>query len=168
MRWANGGGWTSEIVAWPSPTNWEWRLSVADVEQAGPFSTFPDIDRTIALLEGNGFALTVGEHPTMSITERYSPFEFRGDDETMCALIDGPVQDLNLMVRRSTLTKRLEFAEVTTPSQLVGVDAVLVLSGHVRIDGHRLERFDALSLASVDSLEVTSVGDVPAVLALVR
>ena len=62
MRWANGGGWTTEIIAQPSSAHWDWRLSVADVEVAGPFSSFPGIDRSIALLRGSGFALTVGDH----------------------------------------------------------------------------------------------------------
>jgi uncharacterized protein len=172
MRWLNGGGWTSEIVAWPDPTNWQWRLSIADVERAGPFSTFPDVDRTIALLVGEGFSLTVGESQPVTIAKRYDPFEFRGDDITVCALVDGPVQDLNLMVRRSTPPKRVEFVEVVKSVELVGVDIVVVVSGHVRIeDGANTEpgelaRLDAALHEDTKPFVMTPVGG-PAVIAIV-
>ena len=32
-RWANGGGWTRTLLAWPDPARWALRISVADVEQ---------------------------------------------------------------------------------------------------------------------------------------
>ena len=109
MRWANGGGWTTEIVAEPSSDRWAWRLSVADVEVDGPFSLFPGIDRTIALLHGAGFALTIGGRDEHVIDTPFQPFDFPGEAATSCRLIGGPVQDLNLMSDPRSARRRLEF-----------------------------------------------------------
>ena len=153
MQWLNGGGWTREIFAWPHPENWEWRLSVADIEQGGPFSVLAGVDRTIALLQGNGFALTVENLPTVTITSPYKPFDFRGDLATNCSLLNGPVQDLNLMVRRSGAPRRLRFAEIIDTIELVDIELAIVLSGRLRVDGHYLSRLDAIRPVA-DSLTV--------------
>jgi hypothetical protein len=39
--WRNGGGLTRELWTWPSAEGWWVRVSVADIEKDGPFSTFP-------------------------------------------------------------------------------------------------------------------------------
>jgi len=50
MPWRNGGGRTAEIAFEPadSPAGFRWRLSLAEVESDGPFSTFPGCCRTIS------------------------------------------------------------------------------------------------------------------------
>jgi uncharacterized protein len=144
MPWLNGGGWTSEIIAWPKPEDWEWRLSVADIEQGGPFSAFAGVDRTIALLQGNGFALTVANQPTVAIMRPHEPFDFRGDEPTNCSLVDGPVQDLNLMVRRSSTPRQLHFVEVIDTIELVDIELAIVVWGRLRVADHYLSRLDAI------------------------
>jgi uncharacterized protein len=143
MRWLNNGGWTTEIIAWPNPDHWEWRLSVADIERGGPFSVFPDVDRTIALIRGQGFALAAG-HSTTTITQPYEPFEFDGGGPTDCTLVDGSVQDLNLMVRRSSTPRHLRFVEVVETLELIDIELAVVVSGEVLVDGHNLSRLDAI------------------------
>jgi environmental stress-induced protein Ves len=54
VPWKNGLGVTREIAVEPvgaSMDDFLWRVSIADVDTASPFSTFPGIDRTIVLLE---------------------------------------------------------------------------------------------------------------------
>ena len=155
MRWVNGGGWTSEIVVVPlveqPPGNPEsgqfaWRLSVADVETPGPFSTFKDADRTIALLRGNGFSLTHGQLSGVPMDVPFVPYEFDGALNTHCELIDGPVQDLNLMVHRSSAQMSLSFAWLTAgqPLRLDGIAALVVVDGFVPLGGYRLGYLDAV------------------------
>src|ERR1700744_1316253 len=63
MPWRNGGGVTYEVASSPPGADladFDWRISIADVETGGPFSAFPDVDRTITLLEGEWMALPVG------------------------------------------------------------------------------------------------------------
>ncbi|MFE4721071.1 HutD family protein [Streptomyces sp. NPDC056728] len=100
--WKNGGGVTRNIAASPPDAGTDdfvWRVSLADVEGDGPFSAFPEVDRTLTMVEGAGMELTLGgEHRT--VDERYVPQDFRGDVPTDCHLIDGPVVNFNVMWRR--------------------------------------------------------------------
>ncbi len=162
MRWVNGGGWTTEIIAEPSSDRWSWRLSVADVGVDGPFSSFPGVDRSIALLRGNGFALTVGGRDEHVIDTPFRPFQFAGDEATTCRLIDGPVQDLNLMTIRQSGPRRLDFVHVApgAATELDDADVVVVVSGEVRIGGHRLGYLDTIRGAAPARFgALTSVGD---------
>ncbi|MFD0462192.1 HutD family protein [Microvirga aerilata] len=62
VAWKNGGGTTAEVAAFPEGSGFDtfgWRISMADVESDGPFSVFPDIDRTLIVVEGNGIELDV-------------------------------------------------------------------------------------------------------------
>ena len=37
MRWKNGAGWTSQILRAPDVDDWDWRLSIAEIEVGAPF-----------------------------------------------------------------------------------------------------------------------------------
>ncbi|WP_266183708.1 HutD/Ves family protein [Dyella humicola] len=102
--WKNGMGVTREIARFPVDADNEhflWRVSVAEVNSAAPFSAFPGIDRHIALLDGAGFTMTLDgtlEHP---LHTPYEPFAFAGEAHVDAALVGGPTRDFNLMVRRA-------------------------------------------------------------------
>ncbi len=95
--WRNGGGVTRELLTWPGPDDWLLRLSVADIEQDGPFSMFTGIDRWFAVLTGNGVRLGT---PGRTVVTGEAPLLFDGATAPACELINGPTRDLNLMVRR--------------------------------------------------------------------
>ena len=62
MPWKNGGGLTREVASSPpgsALTDFDWRISFAEVAAGGPFSTFPGVDRVIILIDGPAMALTV-------------------------------------------------------------------------------------------------------------
>jgi len=102
MRWKNGAGRTTEIAVHPAGAAldaFDWRVSVADVAGDGPFSPFAGVDRTIVLLAGAGIRLARAAEVVVLRTP-YEPYPFSGDDAIDCALVDGPVRDFNLMVRR--------------------------------------------------------------------
>ena len=100
-RWANGGGWTRTLLAWPDPAHWAVRISVADVEQAGPFSVFPGVDRWFAVLEGDGVRLTTAGQASVVVRAGDEQLHaFPGDAATDCELLGGATRDLNVMVRR--------------------------------------------------------------------
>ena len=62
--WRNGGGVTRELVAWPPQGEWQWRMSVAEVESSGPFSRFEGVQRWFAVLSGEGVALDIAVNTT--------------------------------------------------------------------------------------------------------
>ena len=102
MPWKNGGGFTTEIVVAPPDAAFDafaWRVSLADVDESGPFSAFVDVDRILVLTSGNGMRLTGGD-AALDVTQLYEPVRFAGERPLQCALVSGPVRDFNLMVRR--------------------------------------------------------------------
>lgn len=101
QAWRNGGGWTRELLVWPSGTEWCVRISRADIEVDGPFSSYPGVERWFTVLEGAGVALRfAGEERTLKIGD--APIMFDGASGPVCRLLEGPTQDLNLMVQRGS------------------------------------------------------------------
>lgn len=98
MPWKNGGGVTTELFRIPSGDSFLFRLSMASVKSDGPFSHFPNIDRILMLLEGNGFHL---EGLNASLNDNQTPLYFQGETSVNCTLIDGPCRDFNVMTDRS-------------------------------------------------------------------
>lgn len=98
QRWRNGGGRTCELLAWPAAADWRVRVSVADIEADGPFSSFPGVHRFFAVLEGAGVELTV-DGRAQRVLRDGAAVQFAGHAMTSCRLLDGPTRDLNLMVR---------------------------------------------------------------------
>ncbi|MCP3817288.1 HutD family protein [Streptomyces sp. A3M-1-3] len=102
VPWKNGGGVTRGIAAWPEGAGMDgfaWRVSLAEVGADGPYSAFPDIERTLTMVEGAGMDLTVGGQ-RRRVDERYVPQDFAGDEPTGCRLLGGPVANFNVMYRR--------------------------------------------------------------------
>jgi uncharacterized protein len=101
--WRNGGGRTRELLAWPSAAAWQVRVSVASIEADGPFSPYPGIDRWFAVLSGVGVVLALPQG-AITLGPGSAAIAFAGEAVPACRLIDGPTQDLNLMLRRGALT----------------------------------------------------------------
>jgi len=99
LPWRNGGGQTRELLAWPPGADWQVRISRADIAADGPFSAFPDVQRWFVVLEGAGVALGFADGQRL-LHQGDTPFEFDGAAAPQCTLLDGPTQDLNLMVRK--------------------------------------------------------------------
>lgn len=103
MPWKNGGGTTRELYRIPHPDDPErflLRLSIAHVTSNGPFSLFPGIDRTLLLLSGNGGKLFFADEVEVVLDQPLTPLYFAGEDHVECELLDGPVEDFNVMVDR--------------------------------------------------------------------
>lgn len=108
--WKNGGGQTSDVALAPegaSLENFDWRVSIARVETDGPFSLFPGVDRTMAILAGEGLRLAVAGREPFVLAPGSAPLRFAADVATDCRLLGGPVTDLNVMVRRDRARARL-------------------------------------------------------------
>ena len=116
MRWKNGGGWTTELAAHPAGAeSFDWRISIADIESDGAFSTFPNCDRYIALLEGNGMQLEFEGAPAERLDQRLRFLKFSGDWQTRGRLISGPVRDFNVIVRRDVVSADVLFRPLVGP-----------------------------------------------------
>ena len=103
MPWKNGKGLTEEIMAFPTGStveDFDWRLSIAHVVEDGPFSLFPGVDRSIALLDGAGLRLDLPNGDSKVLAPDGQPFAFAGEWAISSNNIDGPTIDLNIMTRR--------------------------------------------------------------------
>ena len=98
QAWRNGGGQTRELLAWPDAEHWQVRISRAEIASDGPFSEFAGVQRWFAVLEGAGVVLQFADSQKTLLCGD-EPLAFDGASAPLCALIDGPTQDLNLMVR---------------------------------------------------------------------
>lgn len=110
MRWKNGAGWTSEILRVPDSDDWQWRLSIAEIEADAPFSAFPGMERELVLLSGNGLRLRFDHDSAGGVHELLPPhhkLRFAGEHAAFGELIDGPTRDFNMMWKRDSCTAQL-------------------------------------------------------------
>ena len=147
--WKNGGGVTREVAAVPPGAGLDafiWRVSIADVAQAGPFSRFAGIDRTLVLLSGAGMLLDetqeAGGTQVHALTQALDVARFAGEAAIDARLVDGATRDFNLMVRRGAASGALE-----------------IWRGEGRAQQHKLSADVVLLFCAVGSMEVT-LGDV--------
>jgi uncharacterized protein len=152
MAWKNGGGSTAEIAVEPAgaglAAGFDWRLSIATVERDGPFSAFVGYDRIIMLIEGAGMTLEFGGRRVERIVERFRPFEFAGEASVECRLLDGPIRDFNLMLRRATRAAEVHVVELAEEPLALATDGgsmlVHCLEGAAALDGADLAEGDTL------------------------
>jgi hypothetical protein len=177
--WKNGGGVTREVAAFPEQAGMDafvWRVSVADVAQAGPFSRFEGIDRTLVLLAGAGMVLdeTVGAQVLKShaLAQSLDIARFEGEVHIDARLIDGATRDFNLMVRRDVAQGELDVwrSDATQRSQrMFSADVVLLYcaSGEATIatgvtqsqaQAHSLHTGDTLRIDAPDALSCALEG----------
>ena len=107
-RWKNGLGWTREVLRWPAESEqWDWRVSIAEVDKGGPFSSFPGVDRELVLLSGEGMRLDFADGESVELRPPHDRCRFAGERELAAELFDGPTQDFNLMWRRERVSATL-------------------------------------------------------------
>ncbi|HPN80269.1 HutD family protein [Dokdonella sp.] len=146
-RWKNDGGWTTEIASAQIPgsdTGFRWRVSIADIETDGPFSSFPAIERDLLLLAGNGIELDINEAAPLRLDQRFQRVHFAGEDQVHCRLLAGPTRDFNVMAHRDSVTAEV-LARPLNGTMLVFVEPastwlIYVFAGQARARGdHRVE-----------------------------
>ncbi|MFL9962030.1 HutD family protein [Paraburkholderia sediminicola] len=171
--WKNGGGVTREVAAFPPNAglnDFVWRVSIADVAQAGPFSRFAGIDRTLVLLSGAGMVLdemdvlkAVKSH---SLTQVLDTARFDGEAHIDARLTDGATRDFNLMVRRDAAQGEVDvwhgqWQQSTQRTLSADVALLFCASGSVTVAPGDLE---PLSLDAGDTLRIDMSNALPCTL----
>ena len=137
--WANGGGTTRELLR---AEDGSWRVSLADIEQDGPFSSFPGRRRLLTVVDGVVLALVVDgvEH----VVEPRRPFIFDGAAEVSASLHEGPVRALNVIVDPAVVSPHVTVLELGRGSMLpIAADqAALVLQGRAQVAGVEVSPYD--------------------------
>jgi len=97
--WKNGRGTTWEVLRIPDAEEYDLRISVAEVTENGPFSTFPGYKRWTLALEGT---VLLWIRQTMTLVPRTHFLELDGAWE-LSAEISGPAKLLNVIARAGTV-----------------------------------------------------------------
>ena len=160
-RWKNDGGWTTELArsAASDSDDFRWRVSIADIETDGPFSSFPGVTRDLLLLAGSGIELDIDDNSPLRLDARFDHVHFEGESRVDCRLLAGATRDFNVMARRDAVR-----AEVVA-RPLVGAMVIFPETGvewlvHV-LGGHASARSagQALVLGTGASLHIDFRGD---------
>lgn len=106
-RWRNQAGWTRQILRFPDTEDWDWRLSIAEIEQDAPFSSYPGIERELVLLRGNGLRLCFDGGQCETLLPPHGRIRFDGERALRGELLDGPTHDFNLMWRPERVQAQL-------------------------------------------------------------
>ena len=150
--WKNGGGVTTEIIASPQGAGFEtfdWRISMARVAMPGPFSMFPGVDRTLALLDGAGIVLHMPGRGEVALAKGAHPVSFPGDIPVDATLGGGEILDLNVMTRRGRWRHQLSRVVVVGEFQLErrgDVTLALLRATSGTVAGHGVDDGDAVLL----------------------
>lgn len=110
MPWKNGQGFTLELARSHGEglENFDWRVSIADVKSAGPFSYFPNKQRIIGVLEGSGMVLQIDNNPPVSLLQKQF-HAFHGESDVYAELINEAIRDFNVIYNPEKYLARLQW-----------------------------------------------------------
>lgn len=153
--WSNGGGMTQDVWLWPeaaSQDEFDIRLSLASIEADGPFSAFPEIDRTITLVGGSPFGLDFdGNHKQQ--VEHLQPFSFDSAQTPSSRLGESSASAFNVMTRRGRWIHKVSIVQGGEPINIpVPGDAIAVF--HVVLGSWRISAGNAVVADTRDSVVV--------------
>ena len=176
MRWKNNLGWTREIHRSPDQDDYDWRVSIAEIDNDCAFSAFPGHDRILVLLEGNGMHLHFAHGEQVDLLPPHARVAFRGEDELTCTLVQGPTRDFNLIWKRDRVQAELLHRPLVGPMVFFAEPGVQwlrhVVGGRARLKDRPavspLEQGDSLLLWSDDRSRERAIVDGGAELLLAR
>lgn len=157
--WKNGGGTTREVAVFPPSAgldDFDWRVSMATVAASGPFSSFPEVDRVLTVLTGS-MVLSIAGEPAVELSGPSQPFEFPGDALVDALVVEGPVEDLNVMTRRGRFTAKVTRTAIQTEAEieLAGTTIVVVEAGEATVSfrgkSETIRAFDAALFDRADT-----------------
>jgi len=159
--WKNGAGLTVELAVFPAGAgldNFDWRISRARVGSAGPFSAFPGIDRSLALLSGPGLRLHSEGLAPFTLAADGCIWRFAGETPVNADLLDGhEVEDFNVMTRRGRYQQRVSHHALAAGEMLpLASDGdatrfVHCVTGRLRAGDDVLAAAESLLLTAADS-----------------
>lgn len=167
VAWKNGGGVTHEVAVHPAGSDFdtfEWRVSIAQVHAAGPFSSLPGVDRRLAVLEGT-LSILIGGQGRAQLSAEAEPLDFAGEESVHAHPVGDPVTDLNVMTRRAKFSSSLALHRTKHATGLQsGAASVLVVALTDLVlkaptTTWRLSRLDAVRIEGNSLCEIQPQGN---------
>jgi len=155
MLWKNGAGFTLEIARSQGEGDFEWRISMADVTTSGPFSLFPNKQRIISVLDGQGMVLQVDDLAAKTLNQG-DIFAFHGESQVQSELVDGAIRDLNLIYDPAKFHARFQRVDSTEAQTfLSSADLIFIFNQggetEVNVDDHSVQ------LAAHETLKIEKI-----------
>jgi uncharacterized protein len=162
-RWRNGGGITRAVASEGD----DWRVSIAEVERDGPYSSFEGIARISLVLRGLGVKLRHADDSVILMP--FEAVEYDGGTAWDASLIGGTVTALNVMTRIGTYRARVQ-AIVRPVTVDAGYAAVVVaLDAECRCDSVSIGTGEVAVIAPVDrSLRFEAIKGTPFLVTIER
>ncbi|MBJ8480912.1 HutD family protein [Acinetobacter pittii] len=152
MLWKNGAGFTLEIARSQGEADFDWRISMADVTTSGPFSLFPNKQRIISVLDGQGMVLHVDDLPAKTLNQG-DIFAFHGESQVQSELCDGAIRDLNLIYDPAKFRARFQWLNDAAEQAFISsADLIFIFNQgsetEVNVDDHSVQ------LAAQETLKI--------------
>lgn len=124
--WRNGAGWTRPVASAELDGETQWRVSLAEISQAAPFSRFEGLDRTAVLAAGGPVHLHSPDHH-WALNTPGDVARFPGEAELHN---DPTVREAwiwNVMARRDRMIARVDIIKDLQGSLTVPVHGVVLV-----------------------------------------
>ena len=110
MPWKNGQGYTLQLACSHQTADFfDWRISIADVEQDSAFSFFEGKARAISILKGHGLILQNQNSQHEVQLKQNDVYCFSGEEPIYSKLINGAIQDFNLIYNPQKYTAQMQW-----------------------------------------------------------
>jgi environmental stress-induced protein Ves len=140
--WPNKAGRKADIASGPG-----WLVAFAWLDRDARFSDYTGLDRTITLIDGEGFVLRFDDGHDVAVSPLV-PTPFDGGLGLTCHLQDGPCRVLNVMTERARFSHRVRIGSDgdTWGNGGTAVFVALEDEATLRCQGqsHRLGRWDCM------------------------
>lgn len=161
MLWKNGAGFTLEIARSQGEADFDWRISMADVTTSGPFSLFPNKQRIISVLDGQGMVLHIDDLPAMTLNQG-DIFAFHGESQVQSKLVDGAIRDLNLIYDPAKFHARFQWLNDAAEQAFISSADLIFIFNHVgetevNVDEHSVQIAAHETLKIEKNAGVTSI-----------
>jgi uncharacterized protein len=165
--WKNGRGTTRELLRVASSDDADGfvlRVSIASVASDAAFSVYPGIDRMLTVWRGAGIALidATAQAAWRTLSEPFDIATFEGERALEGRLLDGPILDFNVMVRRDSAVASLSVIAAGQSVSAKDCRLLFAARGHVRVaceDGSEHVLKEAEFIEPVNALHIATSRD---------
>lgn len=167
--WKNGKGTTRQIIRYPEDStldNFLFRVSIASITETGAFSSYPKINRSLAVLEGSDLELNLNDTIIHFIPQN-TIIHFDGIDKANVTTCPNAVLDFGVMSRQGLAIHTLKKISLhhnqlfTRKMPYTLLFSLKKPATNITIDNQiiTLEQYDSLLLTPEDSKQISIQSD---------